>query len=106
MTIGSGQMDETIKGIATYVCDNPNGTYEISFPEGDRYICLFSTDDYEDNDEEPDSPGYEEWYTLDFKVAEVATPGPNKDPEYGFISISRKRMPSLIVRGDEVVYRA
>ena len=98
--------DEIIKSIGIYASRHIASAYEISFAEGDTYRCRYSTDDYEDNDEELDSPEYEEWYAIDFKVIEIVHAGPNKDPRFDFITISRKRMPSLVRCDDEVVYHA
>lgn len=48
------------------------------------YRCRFSTDDYEDNEEDSDSPEYEEWYALDFKIVEIVKDGPNRDPRFEY----------------------
>lgn len=75
-------------------------------PGGDVYRCRFSTDDYENNEEEPYSPKHEEWYTLDFKIVEVAKDGPNMVPRFEYIVLSRKHMPFAVTCDSEVVYRA
>lgn len=104
--LSANEKDKIIKSIGIYASKHIASTYEISFSEGDSYRCRYSTDDYEDNDEDIDSPEYEEWYAIDFKVLETIQDGPNKDPRFEYITISRKRMPSLVTCEGEVVYRA
>ncbi len=104
--LSSTEKDEAIKSIGIYASRHVASTYEISFTEGDSYRCRYSTDDYEDNDEEIGSPEYEEWYAIDFKVIEIVREGPNKDPRFEYITISRKRMPQLVTCDGEVVYQA
>ena len=99
------EYENAIKDIANYAARHVASTYEVTFPEGDCYRCRFSNSEYDDNGEELDSPEYEEWYVVDFKVAEIMEEGPNKDPRYEYITISRKRMPSLVKCDDEVVYQ-
>lgn len=103
---GTTENDEVVKTIGIYAGNHTASTYEITFPDGDSYRCRYSTDDYEDNDEEPGSPNYEEWYVVDFKVIKVIREGPNKDPRFDYITISRRRMPSLVTCDGEVVYQA
>lgn len=66
----------------------------------------FSTDDCKDNEEDPDSPECEEWYALDFKIVEIVKDGPNRDPRFEYIVLSRKHMPSAVTCDGEVVYQA
>ncbi len=94
-------------GAIEHHCLNHNGAvYELAFPEGDTYRCKFDNGEYEDNEEEVGSPSYEEWYVLDFKVVEIVKDGPNKDPRFEYVTVSRKHMPSLVECCGEVVYRA
>lgn len=105
--VGQNRLEERVKDIEGYLCDHDWGSaYEITFPEGDVYRCVWENSEYVDNDEELDSPEYEEWYELDFRVLEVVKEGPNKDPRYDYVMVSRKRMPSLVTCGGEVVFRA
>lgn len=104
--LSSEEKDEAIKSIGIYASKHVPSEFEISFTEGDSYRCRYSTDDYEDNGEEVDSAEYEEWYAIDFKVFEIVHAGPNKDPRFEYITISRKRMPSLVTCEGEVVYQA
>ena len=103
--LNTAEKDEVIRSIGIYASRHVASAYEISFEEGDSYRCRYSTDDYEDNDEELDSPGYEEWYAIDFKVVETVHAGPNKDPRFEYITISRKRMPSLVACDGEIVFQ-
>lgn len=98
--------EEIITNIANYCARHLKSSYEAAFPEGDLYRCRFENSEYDDNDEELDSPEYEEWYIVDFEVLETLREGPNKNPRFGFITISRKRMPSLVTCEGEVVYKA
>lgn len=98
--------EETVKDIANVCARNPKATYELTFPEGGLYRCRFENSEYDDNDEELDSPDYEEWYVVDFEVLEILRDGPGKDPRFDFITISRKHMPSLVTCEGETVYRA
>lgn len=101
------RLDALVGDIESYLYNHDwESTYEITFPEGDVYRCVWENGEYVDNDEELDSPEYEEWYELDFRVLEVVKEGPNKDPRYDYVMVSRKRMPSLVTCGGKVVYRA
>lgn len=101
------RLEELVKDIETYLCGHDwESAYEITFPEGDVYRCVWENGEHVDNDEELGSSDYEEWYELEFRVLEVVKAGPNKDPRYDYVMVSRKRMPSLVRCGDEVVYRA
>jgi len=98
--------EESVKEIANYCARDLESTYQVIFPEGDLYRCRFENGEYVDNDEELDSPAYEEWYVVDFEVIETVRDGPNRDPRYGFVTISHRRMPSLVTCDGEVVYQA
>lgn len=82
----------------------------ITFAEGDSYVCRCDTGEWEDNGEwssEEDArnlPGYEEWYEIGLLVIKTIVPGPNKDPRYRYIDISRKHMPCRVTAGDTVLY--
>lgn len=105
-TEAAAEAEKAVGAIGAYACKHDSSTYEIAFPEGDEYRCRFSTDDYEDNEEEPDSPEYEEWYALDFRIVEIVKDGPNRDPRFEYIVLSRKHMPSAVTCDGEVVYQA
>lgn len=98
--------EESVKNIANVCARYPKATYEVAFPEGDLYRCRFENGEYDDNDEELDSPAYKEWYVVDFEVLEILKDGPSKDPRFNFITISCKHMPSLVTCEGEVIYRA
>lgn len=100
------EYEEIIKNIASYCARHLGATYEVGFSDGDSYLCKFANSEYEDNDEELDSPAYEEWYVVDFKVVDILKDGPNRDPRFEYITVSRKRMPSFVTREGEVVYQA
>lgn len=100
------EAEKAVGAIGVYACKHGSSTYEIAFPEGDVYCCRFSTDDCKDNEEDPDSPEYEEWYALDFKIVEIVKDGPNRDPRFEYIVLSRKHMPSAVTCDGEVVYQA
>ena len=70
------EYENAVKDIANYAARHVASIYEVAFPEGDCYRCRFSNSEYDDNDEELDSPGYEEWYVVDFKVVEIVEEGP------------------------------
>ena len=97
--------DEIIKNVANYCARNRKASYEVTFPEGDCYRCRFENSEYTVNDEDLNSPEYEEWYSVDFEVLEILVEGPNKDPRFDFITISYKRMPSLVTCEGEIVYQ-
>ena len=105
-TEAAAEAEKAVDAIGVYACKHDSSTYEIAFPEGGVYRCRFSTDDYEDNEEDPDSPEYEEWYALDFKIVEIVKDGPNRDPRFEYIVLSRKHMPSAVTRDGEVVCQA
>lgn len=100
------EAEKAVGAIGVYACKHDSSTYEIAFPEGDVYCCRFSTDDCKDNEEDPDSPEYEEWYALDFKIVEIVKDGPNRDPRFEYIVLSRKHMSSAVTCDGEVVYQA
>ena len=102
---GETMNEEIIKGIANICARHLKASYEVAFPEGDIYRCCFENGEYDDNDEDLDSPDYEEWYIVDFEVLENLAEGPNKDPRYDFITISCKRMPSLVTCEGEIVFQ-
>lgn len=97
--------DDIIKRIVSYASNHSSQLYEISFPEGDAYLCLFDNGEYADNGELSTSPLYEEWYEADFEVTETIENGPNKDPRYDFIIISRHRMPKKVTSNGLILYQ-
>lgn len=105
-TEAAAEAEKAVDAIGVYARKHDSSTYEIAFPEGGVYRCRFSTDDYEDNEEDPDSPEYEEWYALDFKIVEIVKDGPNRDPRFEYIVLSRKHMPSAVTCDGEVVCQA
>lgn len=92
--------------IERYALTHPEALLEIVFSEGETYKCLYETNDWEDNGEDPDSPNYQEWLVLDFLVKQIVKPGPNKDSQFDYICISEKNMPSMIKSGTEILYDA
>lgn len=46
-----------------------------------------------------------EWYVLDLHVEKSLIPGPNKDPRYELIMISRKHMPCRVTAGNTALYK-
>ena len=82
----------------------------IVFAEGDSYVWHCDTGEWEDNGEWSSGedarnlPGYEEWYEIGLLVIKTIVPGPNKDPRYRYIDISRKHMPCRVTAGDTVLY--
>ncbi len=105
--------DKRNKGISlieNYSLAHNNEMLTITFHEGDRYRCLCNDGSWEDNGEwnpgedTRNLPGFEEWYELSLHVEEILAPGPNKDPRYEWIFISRKHMPCKVTAGDTVLY--
>ncbi len=96
--------DALIGMLERHALDHPGVLYELHFPEGDAYLCRWFNGEYCDNEEEPDSATYDEWYELDYEVERVLEDGPNKNPQYRFVQISRKHMPSKVLCNDEVVF--
>jgi hypothetical protein len=97
---------EVICGVVDYALKNGNVLFTITYKEGDSYECVWSNGEYVDNEEEIGSPGYEEWYEIDFHVRKILKQGPNKDPRFEYIFVSEKHMPASIVCGDKVFYQA
>jgi hypothetical protein len=100
------KLDEAIGKIERYALDYPDNLMTVSFPEGDSYECIWDNGEYIDNEEDPSSSTYEEWYELDFHVEKILKPGPNKDPRYEYISISEKHMPSSVTSNGAVLYES
>ena len=98
--------DEVAARLERHALDHRGADYEITFPEGDAYLCRWDNGEYVDNGEDLESPAYEEWYELDYKVLEVMKEGPNKDPRFEYVNVSCKRLPSLVTCDGEIVYRA
>ena len=102
--------NQAICDIENYCLSHRGTPLTVSFAEGDSYLCLYDNGEWEDNGEwNPGEdtrslPGFEEWYVLDFYVREVLVPGPNKDPRYKYLIISRRHMPCSVKAGDTVLY--
>ena len=96
--------DFQVGALERHALDHPGALYEIHFAEGDTYLCRWVNGEYCDNDEDVDSSTYDEWYELDYEVKKTLKNGPNKDPRYDFIQVSRKHMPSLVMCGKEIVF--
>lgn len=96
--------------IENYSLEHETNALTVSFREGDSYLCYCDDGYWEDNGEwnpgedTRNLPGYEEWYELSFHVERTLIPGPNKDPRYEWIEISRKHMPVRVTAGDTVLY--
>ncbi len=104
------EMDDAIGAIENFSLDNKFPLLRLEFAEGDAYLGRYDNGEWEDNgdwDLGPaayEAPGYEEWYVLDIHIEKVVVPGPNKDPRYEWIEISRKHMPVRVTAGDTVLY--
>lgn len=109
MTVNEAR-DNAIGEIENFSLDNRLPLLRLEFAEGDAYLCKYANGEWEDNGEwnpgedTRNLPGFEEWYELGLHVEEVLTPGPNKDPRFEYIIISRKRMPVRVTAGDTVLY--
>lgn len=110
MKIANASLDDTMGAIENYSMDNGYPVLTIEFAEGDSYLCRYDDGSWEDNGEwnpgedTRNLPGFEEWYELSLHVEEILAPGPNKDPRYEWIFISRKHMPCKVAAGDTVLY--
>ena len=102
--------DKAIGEIECFSLANKSVPLTVSFSEGDSYVCYCDNGEWYDNGEwnpgedTRNLPGYEEWYVLDLHVEECLVPGPNKDPRYEWIMISRKHMPCRVTAGNVVLY--
>ena len=98
----------TLAVLDTYCCSHPESHLIFHFEEGDIYECVFLTDAEDDNDEDLDSPDYDEFWTAYFTVLKVIAPGPNYEPyENGSIGVCYRHFPRLVTTLDgEVVYKA
>lgn len=103
--IDAEEAKQALVKIEGFALDHPYQPLKLEFAEGDSYLCTFITDDWDDNNKDIDDPKYDEWFTLIFKVNKILIAGPNKDPRYQGISISKMMMPSLVTCKGEVVYR-
>lgn len=103
-------MDDAIGAIESFSLDNKFPLLRLEFAEGDAYVCTYDNGEWEDNGEwnpgedTRNLPGFEEWYELDLHVEEVLVPGPNRDPRFEYIIISRKHMPVRVTADDTVLY--
>lgn len=89
--------------IVRFCIDHPDDNLVFEFVEGDSYEVRFDTDDYDNNDEDPDSPEYQEWYVLIFDIERVIVDGPNRDPRFNCFNISEQYMPQRILwKGQEI----
>ncbi len=106
----SDKRDKAIGEIERFSLANESTPLVVTFCEGDAYVCLCDNGEWEDNGEwnpcedTRNLPGYEEWYELDLHVEKTLVPGPNKDPRYEWILISRKHMPCRVSAGDLILY--
>lgn len=102
--------ETAIGEIENFSLANESAPLVVTFAEGDSYVCHCDNGEWEDNGEwNPGEdtcnlPGFEEWYVLDLHVEKILVPGPNKDPRYEWIMISRKHMPCRVTTGDTVLY--
>lgn len=102
--------EKAIGEIERFSLANETTPLVITFAEGDSYVCHCDTGEWEDNGEWSSGedarnlPGYEEWYEIGLLVIKTIVPGPNKDPRYRYIDISRKHMPCRVTAGDTVLY--
>ena len=102
--------DAGIIRIVNHSLEHEDDVLTVTFLEGDSYLCYFENGEWEDNGEwnpgedTRNLPGYEEWYEVALRVKAIVTPGPNKDPRFEYIVISRKHMPVRVTAGDTVLY--
>lgn len=102
--------EKAIGEIERFSLANETTPLVVTFAEGDSYVCHCDTGEWEDNGEwgsgedSRNLPGYEEWYEIGLLVIKTIVPGPNKDPRYRYIDISRKHMPCRVTAGDTVLY--
>ena len=109
MTIDE-KRERAIGEIERFSLANESTPLTVTFNEGDSYVCYCDTGEWEDNGEwnpredTRNLPGYEEWYEIGLLVKKVIVSGPNKDPRFSYIDISRKHMPCRVTAGDVVLY--
>ena len=70
--------EKAIETIANHAAKHLKSEYMLTFLEGYSYRCRFDNSEFCDNGEELGSPGFEEWYEIDFRVIETLKEGPNK----------------------------
>ena len=95
--------DRIVSALEMHALNNPDSNYEITFPQGDSYICRWENGEYSDNGEEVGTSEYDEWYELDYRVLKILKDGPNKNPSYDYIQVSKKHIPSLVTCNDEII---
>jgi|GEM_PF-6243200 hypothetical protein len=100
--------DEIIAELGAYACLAPHATYRIAFAEGDRYESGEATEGEDDNGEEFDigEAGYEDWPEMYYRISSILNDGPNHNPNYRYLSISRRHMPSDVTSDGRLLYSA
>ena len=94
----------TFAVLSCYEKSHPNTHYIMEFAEGDVYECVYLTDSEDDNDEDLDSPDYDEFWTAYYTVLKIIKPGPNHDPSMsGSIDINYRHFPTRITTADGAV---
>lgn len=97
-------INDALAKVENYSLDHLGTEFTITFPQGDIYECRYDNGEWVDNDEDPNSSSYKEWYEMDFHVIRVIQSGPNKEPEFDYITVSEKNMPSEIRYGEIIFY--
>ena len=100
----ANRSEDIMASIENYSLDHLGAELTITFPQGDIYKCRYANGEWIDNDEDPGTSSYEEWYEIDFRVIQVLQSGPNKNPEFDYITISEKHMPSEIKCDETILY--
>lgn len=90
-----------------YEEEHPDTHYLMEFAEGDVYECAYLTDAEDENDEDLDSPDYDEFWTAYCTVLRVIEPGPNNPSRCHVLNLNYRHFPVRITTVDgEVVYPA
>ena len=66
----------------------PFSPVEVTFSEGDKYLCEFNTSWESDNGLDEGDPEFDEYWEKWYDVIDVLTPGPNL--EYSYSSDGKK----------------
>ena len=81
--------------LEAYQHENPDTILAMTFENGASFRCMFVTSFEDENDEEIDSPLYDEYYTLIYEIVEtLSSPEVSCDAVYNeFLNINYKRFP-------------
>lgn len=108
MTTTTRILDEIIDELGAYACLAPRAAYRIVFAEGDRYESDEAFEGEDDNGEEFDigEEGYGDWPEMYYHVSSILDDGPNHNPKYQYLAISRRHMPSEVTSDGRLLYSA